>query len=163
MSNIFLDWLNTRHRCPSDLRLFSRETKKTTLHDSCVSTVSDTPLPLGCMVNDDPSWSSPEDVSTLASLIFGNDNQVKLQKVNPVICKWGFHVNITAWCKANSFQSSTYTNYYLFNPYLSSSSNPNCSHARVESRRGWSQIFFKMFNSTNGERLLINNCKVTEQ
>ena len=40
---------------------------------------------------------------------------------------------------------------------LSSSSNPSCSQARVESRRGWSQIFFKTFNSANGERVLINN------
>lgn len=160
MSNIFLDWLNTRHLWPSDLRLFSRETKKTTLHDSCVSTVSDTPLPLGCIVNDDPSSSPSEDVSTFASLIFGNDNQVKLQKVNPVTCKWGFRVT------QHSVQPIVFDpvhTHYLFNSYLSSSSsNPNCSHARVESRRGWSQIFFKMFNSTNGERLLINNCKVEQ-
>ena len=43
---------------------------------------------------------------------------------------------------------------------LASSSSPSCSQARVERRRGWSQIFFNTFSSANGDRVLINICNM---
>ena len=64
MSNIFRDWLNTRHLWPSDLRLFNRETRKTIFPDSCVSTLSEGPKPFGWVANDGPSWSAAESSST---------------------------------------------------------------------------------------------------
>ena len=52
MSSIFRDWLNTRHLWPSDLRFSNSDNKKTIFPDSWVSTLSEGPLPLGCVAND---------------------------------------------------------------------------------------------------------------
>ena len=65
MSSIFLDWLNTRHLWPSDLRFSKSDTKKAILPDSWVSTLSDGPNPFGWVANEVALCSSVSNSTSL--------------------------------------------------------------------------------------------------
>ncbi len=159
MSSILLDREKTKVRWPSAFRLSSSSTRNVIFPDSAISCSTGNWWILftaGCS----PTWSdSPSSFAYLEEHIKQNKRVEFAKKLAPML-------QTNRWSdEKKQWKQTTRAKLWItkgWDNYFSSMSRSNLWHCLFDSRRGWSQIFFRTVSATKGDFVVLRSWKQTQ-